>query len=333
MGKSRNVLDKYMDIAGKELEDIYYALRLAFIREGWSEKDLESPPYYPSDIMRNFQRFSSERDRLFFEFKNMVNLEYNEFTNFLQDRLKLIDDKTPLDGPINENKFLSRLLKKPSDDKKTKIVKKWLSDNYSDLETFETEWFMDYVFYIKDGRVMFDYNKKTGRAHINYEEIWSFLQSVFSIEYEEVQEIMKEWVEDNFNIKISIMYQSSDSKYDDVEKRYKLEVKNSLTESSEDKKKQMAKKWLTNNYGDLEEYETDKYPDYIFYIKGSKMMLQYNQKNGYCYINLREIWSFLKLMFSMEYDEIQKVTKEWVEEHYKLKVRTTYGGLRLGIKR
>ena len=236
MGKSRNVLDKYMDIAGKELEDIYYALRLAFIREGWSEKDLESPPYYPSDIMRNFQRFSSERDRLFFEFKNMVNLEYNEFSNFLQDRLKLIDDKTPLDGPINENKFLSRLLKKPSDDKKTKIVKKWLSDNYSDLETFETEWFMDYVFYIKDGRVMFDYNKKTGRAHINYEEIWSFLQSVFSIEYEELQEIMKEWVEDNFNIKISIMYQSSDSKYDDVEKRYKLEVKNSLTESSEDKK-------------------------------------------------------------------------------------------------
>ena len=95
----------------------------------------------------------------------------------------------------------------------------------------------------------------------------------------------------------------------------------------------MTKKWLTNNYGDLEEYETDKYPDYIFYIKGGKMMLQYNQKNGYCYINLREIWSFLKLMFSMEYDEIQKVTKEWVEEHYKLKVRTTYGGLRLGIKR
>ena len=89
-------------------------------------------------------------------------------------------------------------------------------------------------------------------------------------------------------------------------------------------KKQLIKKWLSDNYRNLEKYETDKYSDHIFYIKNGEVMFDYNRKNGYCYINYEEIWSFLESMFSTEYEEIQVVTKEWVEEHYKLGVTTTY---------
>jgi hypothetical protein len=85
----------------------------------------------------------------------------------------------------------------------------------------------------------------------------------------------------------------------------------------------IIKKWLTDNYGNLERYETDEYPNYTFFTKDGKVILDYNQKNGYCSVNYEEIWSFLSSVFQLEYEEIQSITKEWVEEHYKLRVTTT----------
>ena len=85
----------------------------------------------------------------------------------------------------------------------------------------------------------------------------------------------------------------------------------------------ITKKWLTGNYGDLEMCETNKYPDYIFYMKDDKVIFEYNRKNGYCGISYKEIWSFLERVFQLERKEIEGITKEWVEEHYKLGATTT----------
>lgn len=98
MSKKENIINRYLDYAAKELEDIYYALRLAFIREGWTEKDLEKPPYYPNDIMRNFQKYSQEQNRLFHEVKDLLNIDWNTFTDYLMIRLQKINEKTPLEN-------------------------------------------------------------------------------------------------------------------------------------------------------------------------------------------------------------------------------------------
>ena len=90
-----------------------------------------------------------------------------------------------------------------------------------------------------------------------------------------------------------------------------------------DKINDIVKKWLTDNYGNLERYETDKFPYHIFYMRDGEVIFDYNRKNGYCYISHNEIWSFLSSGFQLEYEETQDITKEWVEEHYKLGVTTT----------
>ena len=111
----------------------------------------------------------------------------------------------------------------------------------------------------------------------------------------------------------------------DFQKKYidnELTLTEMILESSTTSIK-LAKKWLTDNYGDLEEYETDKYPNNIFYMKDGEVILDYNRKNGDCRINYYEIWSFLKSVFQLDFEEIQDITKEWVEEHYKLRVTTT----------
>jgi hypothetical protein len=82
-------------------------------------------------------------------------------------------------------------------------------------------------------------------------------------------------------------------------------------------------KYLNSEYPELEQFETEKYPDYIFFMKDGKFIFYYNKKNGSVGISYDKIWSFLESFFGIEYEEIQDLTKQWVEEHYKLDVTTT----------
>ena len=90
-----------------------------------------------------------------------------------------------------------------------------------------------------------------------------------------------------------------------------------------DKLKHKIIKYLNSEYGDLEQYETEKQPNHIFFMKDGKLIFVYNRKNGYVGVSYDKIWSFLENFFGLEYKEVQDLTKEWVEEHYKLGVTTT----------
>ena len=95
-----------------------------------------------------------------------------------------------------------------------------------------------------------------------------------------------------------------------------------ITESQKDR---AVIKWLNLEFGDLTPYETKKHPDYIFFMKDGEVVFDYNKKNRVVYISYDKIWSFLEDFFGLEYVEIQDLTKEWVEEHYKLGVTITFG--------
>jgi len=92
---------------------------------------------------------------------------------------------------------------------------------------------------------------------------------------------------------------------------------------TESKLERVAINWLNDNYGDLEPYETKKYYNRVFYRKGGETIFEYNKKNGYLYVSYTEIWSFFERMFGMNNQQIQDLTKVWVEEHYNLRVTTT----------
>ena len=91
--------------ADKEIKETYVNLRNAFKREGWTEKDLERPPYYPTDIMRNFQKFNELRDKLFFEIKSFFgDVDFSDYSDYLKNVLYKIDLKTPLEDGDNKRR-------------------------------------------------------------------------------------------------------------------------------------------------------------------------------------------------------------------------------------
>ena len=103
-----------------------------------------------------------------------------------------------------------------------------------------------------------------------------------------------------------------------------------ITESQIDR---VVFKWLNLEYGDLTPYEKEEYLDYIFFMKDGEVIFDYNKKNGIVLISNDKIWSFLQNFFGLEFEEIQDLTKKWVEEHYKLRVKTTIRKSELGYER
>lgn len=89
----------------KELEETYFDLRKYFQKEGWTQKDIESPPYYPNELMKLFHKFSDQRDEIFYTVRDYgFDVDNSSLTNYIQNKLKSIDDITPLRGSDGNNK-------------------------------------------------------------------------------------------------------------------------------------------------------------------------------------------------------------------------------------
>jgi hypothetical protein len=105
--EKKSAWKKYMDEIQpeSELSAIYRKLRRAFQREGWTQKDLERPPYYPQDIMNGYQKMSYLVGDLKSELKSYFgDVDNDEFTDYLHSKLKDIDLEIPLkDGNIKRN--------------------------------------------------------------------------------------------------------------------------------------------------------------------------------------------------------------------------------------
>lgn len=111
-----------------------------------------------------------------------------------------------------------------TDNLKHKIIK-YLNSEYSNLEQFEPkEWTTDYIFFMKDGKVIFEYDKKNEFVYISYNKIWAILESFFGLEYEKIRHLIKEWVEGHYNLRVTTTATRSLALTNLVEGHYKLKT-------------------------------------------------------------------------------------------------------------
>ena len=82
---------------------------------------------------------------------------------------------------------------------RAKLVKDWLNDMFSGAEIKNTDYGNSY--YIKNGKGLAFQDKKNKEVRFNYDEIWSFLESMFSLEGEELRDITEDWLKETLNLK------------------------------------------------------------------------------------------------------------------------------------
>jgi hypothetical protein len=78
---------------------------------------------------------------------------------------------------------------------------------------------------------------------------------------------------------------------------------------------------LNSNFGDLEVYEDEEYPEQLFFMKDGEVVFDYNDDNGTSSFSKNKIISFLKDFMGLEGSEIKNILKRWVFENYGLNVR------------
>lgn len=77
--------------------EIYLKIRQYFQSEGWSEKDLENPPYYSAQLMTLHEKIGGEIRDLLRQMKDLgFEVEKEDFNEYLKPILKNINDITPL---------------------------------------------------------------------------------------------------------------------------------------------------------------------------------------------------------------------------------------------
>jgi hypothetical protein len=87
----------------------------------------------------------------------------------------------------------------------------------------------------------------------------------------------------------------------------------------------VVKLYLKKSFGNLTPKTNPKYPDSIFYVNSdNKIFMEYDEKKEYLWIDNDLIWSKLESLFYIDYDDIQLIMKDWLEEHYNLKKVTLH---------
>ena len=78
-----------------------------------------------------------------------------------------------------------------------------LNKRFGNLKEYRSEKDPDSVFYYNpdNKEVLMEYNLKNGHLWVSYGQIWSFFQVLFHYNYGEIQEVIKIWVEETFNLK------------------------------------------------------------------------------------------------------------------------------------
>ena len=77
--------------------EIYLKIRQYFQSEGWSEKDLENPPYYSAQLMTLHEKIGGEIRDLLQQMKDLgFEVEKEDFNEYLKPILQNINELTPL---------------------------------------------------------------------------------------------------------------------------------------------------------------------------------------------------------------------------------------------
>ena len=73
---------------------------------------------------------------------------------------------------------------------------------FNDLESVQSEERENWILYrYKKGHNLMIYNRKNNYVYINYDDIWSVLESKFGLNYTEIQELTKVWLDGIYNLR------------------------------------------------------------------------------------------------------------------------------------
>jgi hypothetical protein len=78
----------------------------------------------------------------------------------------------------------------------------YLNKNFGNLTQKTRTRYPDSVFYVNSNdEILMEYDKENEYVWLHYDQIWSKIESLFPLNYSEIQSIMKHWLEETYKLK------------------------------------------------------------------------------------------------------------------------------------
>ena len=89
-----------------------------------------------------------------------------------------------------------------TENKLNNVALSWMNQNFGldQLEMYTSETYPYSVFFKKNGEIMMEQNKKNKLFWFDYIEIWSFFESFFGMEHQEIEEVLSYWLENTLKL-------------------------------------------------------------------------------------------------------------------------------------
>ena len=90
-----------------------------------------------------------------------------------------------------------------TENKLNNVALSWMNQNFGldQLEIVKSEKYPNSIFFKKNGEVVMEQDKKNKDFLFDYDKIWSFFESFFGMEYQEIQEVLSYWLEETLKLK------------------------------------------------------------------------------------------------------------------------------------
>ena len=90
-----------------------------------------------------------------------------------------------------------------TENKLNNVTLSWMNQNFSpdQLEIVTSEDYPNSVFFRKNGKVVMEQDKESRYFWFSHKEIWSFFESFFGMEDEQIREVLRYWLEETLELK------------------------------------------------------------------------------------------------------------------------------------
>jgi hypothetical protein len=89
-----------------------------------------------------------------------------------------------------------------TENKLSMVALTWLNNNFGNLKPIVKG---DETYYVNEDRLPLFYyyhnSSKNKSVYIDYYIIWSFFESFFGMEYTQIQGVIRDWLEETYNLK------------------------------------------------------------------------------------------------------------------------------------
>lgn len=189
-----------------------------------------------------------------------------------------------------------------------KLVIKYLNNEYGDLkERIRTDKYPNSIYFFKENKVYMAYGSISKDLWVDYYTIWTDLEKIFGLTEDEIYKTITKWVEDTYGLSGFTIYIAKKGNQVKWEESLKM---------SQSEKDEVIVNYLNREYGGLEKYTTDKYPDSIFFIRDEKVYMELDSENMDLLVDYETIWKSLEDLFKLEFFEIVRSIRKWVKETY-----------------